>query len=88
MAAEIILIGSAVMFFTVTGISEWSKSRCSSKEVWFHDWKRDESCAETTHRYQSGSRQYTSHWGMYECTCCHERRDMCVGNDEPEYEID
>lgn len=87
MAAEIIFIGTGVTFFTFAAISEWNSSRCSSKEAWFHDWKRDDSCAETTYDYTSGSHSYTSVWGMFECIYCKERRNMRLSTTEPESDM-
>lgn len=88
MTAEIIFIGSMATFFATLAIREWNASRCPSKQTWFHDWKRDEHCAETTQNYNVGSHSYTATWGMFECVYCNKRRDMCINTTEPQSDID
>ena len=87
MAAEIVLIGSIATFFTAVAINEWKSSRCSSKEAWFHNWKQDDSCVETTQHYTIGSHSYTATWKMFECEYCRERRNIRISTTEPESDI-
>jgi len=78
MTTEFLIIGVPFLLFGKGILNAWCESRCTSNDVWFHDWLKNDTIPETVIKYEHST--HTKTLATFRCRFCYQQKEMVISD--------